>query len=60
MNELDQTLTEMDFDFLGNGEHAMSIDGMRKVLSNDHFLFLDVRTDREKNIVTSLSPYISP
>ncbi len=48
MNELDQTLIEMDFDFLGNGEHSMSVEGMRKVLNNDHFLFLDVRTDREK------------
>jgi rhodanese-related sulfurtransferase len=48
MNELDQTLAAMDFDFLGNGEHAMSVDGMRKVLGNEHFLFLDVRADKEK------------
>lgn len=48
MNELDEALTEMDFDFLGNGEHSMSVDGMRKVLNNDHFLLLDVRTDREQ------------
>lgn len=49
MNELDQTLTEMDLNFLGNGEHAMGVDGMKKVLNNDHFLFLDVRTDKEKD-----------
>ena len=48
MKELDETLTEMDFDFLGNGAHAMSVDGMRKNLGNEHFLFLDVRTDNEK------------
>lgn len=47
MKELDQTLTEMDFDFLGSGEHSISVDGMRKILNNDHFLLLDVRTDRE-------------
>lgn len=52
MNELNQTLTEMDFDFLGNGEHSVSVDGMRKILNNDHFLFLDVRTDREKEYLT--------
>ncbi|TKB10433.1 rhodanese-like domain-containing protein [Desulforhopalus sp. IMCC35007] len=48
MNELDETLTEMNFDFLGNGDHAMSVDGMRKTLGNEHFVFLDVRTDKEK------------
>ena len=47
MNKLDETLTEMDFDFFGTGEHAMSVDGMRKALGNEHFLFLDVRTDKE-------------
>ena len=47
MNELDKVLMEMDFDFLGAGQHAMSVDGMRKVLGNDHFFFLDVRTDQE-------------
>lgn len=47
MNQLDETLTEMDFDFLGKGDHAMSVDGMRKALGNKHFLFLDVRTDKE-------------
>lgn len=49
MKELDETLTEMDFDFLGTGEHAMSVEGMRKVLGNEQFLFLDVRTDKEKD-----------
>jgi rhodanese-related sulfurtransferase len=47
MNQLDQTLTEMDFAFLGKGKHAMSVEGMCKVLSDDHFLFLDVRTEKE-------------
>lgn len=48
MQKLDETLTAMDFNFLGSGQHAMSVDGMRKVLGNDHFFFLDVRTDQEK------------
>ena len=52
MNELHQTLTEMDFDFLSSGEHGMSVDGMRKALNNDHFIFLDVRTDKEQEFVT--------
>ena len=47
MSDLNQILKEMDFLFFGSGEHSMSIEGMRKVLGNDHFLFLDVRTDEE-------------
>lgn len=47
MNKLDQVLAEMDFEFFGSGEHGMSIDGMRKVLGNDHFVFLDTRSDKE-------------
>jgi len=47
MNSLDQVLGEMDFDFFGTGEHGMSIEGMRKMLGNDHCIFLDVRTDKE-------------
>lgn len=47
MNALDQVVAEMDFDFLGTGDHAMSVDAMRKVLGNDHFFFLDIRTEQE-------------
>jgi len=47
MNDLNQVLKEMDFQFFSAGGHGMSIEGMRKVLGNDHFLFLDVRTDEE-------------
>ena len=47
MDDLNRVLTEMNFDFFGSGEHAMSVEGMRKVLDNDHFLFLDVRTEEE-------------
>jgi rhodanese-related sulfurtransferase len=47
MSDLNQILKEMDFQFFGSGEHGMSIEGMRKVVGNDHFLFLDVRTDEE-------------
>ncbi|MGM0655029.1 MAG: rhodanese-like domain-containing protein [Thermodesulfobacteriota bacterium] len=49
VNNLDDVFKEMDFQFFGSGEHGMSIDGMRKVLGNDHFLFLDVRANEEIN-----------
>ncbi|MDD2218782.1 MAG: rhodanese-like domain-containing protein [Desulfoplanes sp.] len=52
MKALDQIVAEMDFDFLGSGEHTMSVEGMRKVLNNDHFVFLDIRTDQEQAYVT--------
>jgi len=47
MTDLDQVLTEMDFQFLATGDHSMSVEGMRKTLNNDHFFFLDVRTEKE-------------
>lgn len=47
MNDLNSLLKEMDFKFLSSGEHSMSIEGMRKALGDDHFVFLDVRTDEE-------------
>ncbi|WP_320042739.1 rhodanese-like domain-containing protein [uncultured Desulfobacter sp.] len=47
MKAFDSLLKDMDFKFLSSGEHSMSIEGMRKVLGNDHFVFLDVRTDEE-------------
>lgn len=47
MNDLNQMLTDMDFKFFSTGEHGMSIEGMCKVLGNDHFVFLDVRSDKE-------------
>lgn len=37
MNDLNRAFKEMDFQFFGSGEHGMSIQGMRKVLNNDHF-----------------------
>lgn len=47
MSSLNKVITEMDFNFFGSGEHGMSIEGMRKVLGNDHFVFLDVRCEKE-------------
>jgi rhodanese-related sulfurtransferase len=47
VEKLNRMLTGMDFDFFSSGAHGMGIDGMRKVLGNDHFVFLDVRTDKE-------------
>ena len=47
MNSLNKVIAEMDFNFFGSGEHGMSIEGMRKVLGKDHFVFLDVRSEKE-------------
>lgn len=47
MNDLNQIFKAMDFQFFSSGEHAMSIEGMRKALGNNHFLFLDVRATEE-------------
>ena len=47
MEKLNQMLSKMDFDFFSAGKHGMSIDGMRKVLGNDHVVFLDVRSNKE-------------
>jgi rhodanese-related sulfurtransferase len=51
MAELSELFKEMDFSFFGSGEHGMSVEGMRKTLGNDHFLFLDVRTDEEAQYI---------
>jgi rhodanese-related sulfurtransferase len=47
MDVLSEMISEMDFEFFGSGQHGMSVEGMRKNLGNDHFLFLDVRTNEE-------------
>ena len=52
MDRFDEFMGEMDFDFLSSGEHGMSVQGMAKALGNDHFVFLDVRTDREAEFVS--------
>lgn len=52
MKELDVVLEEMDFEFLGSGEHSMNIEGMRKALKNDHFMFLDIRSEEEVSYTT--------
>jgi rhodanese-related sulfurtransferase len=52
MKALDEVVAEMDFDFLGSGEHTISVEGVRKALGNDHFLFLDIRSPKEQEYVT--------
>jgi rhodanese-related sulfurtransferase len=52
MKALENVIREMDFDFFGSGEHAMSPEGVRQVLDNDHFVFLDVRADEEARYLT--------
>ncbi len=47
MSDLNTLVTQMDFKFFSSGAHSMSIDGMRKVLGDDHYIFLDVRTHEE-------------
>lgn len=52
MTELDVVLEEMDFEFLGSGEHSMNTEGMRKALKNEHFMFLDIRSEEEVSYTT--------
>ena len=52
MKDLSEKIAEMDFTFLGSGQHAMSIEGMRKNLGSEQVLFLDVRTDEEVGYVS--------
>lgn len=52
MLEFNEIVAEMNFDFLSSGEHGMSVEGMRKALGNDHFVFLDVRTDKEADYIS--------
>ncbi|WP_319471947.1 rhodanese-like domain-containing protein [uncultured Pseudodesulfovibrio sp.] len=47
MEEFNDILEEMDFDFFSTGEHGMSVEAMRHAIGNDHFFFLDVRTNEE-------------
>ena len=51
MNELDQIVASMDFEFFGNSRHGMSVDGMRKALGDERVLFLDVRSGKEVEYV---------
>lgn len=53
MNTLDQVLAEMDADFLGSGEHSMSVKGLRDILAkgSENVVLLDVRTEREQEYV---------
>lgn len=52
MKALNNILTEMDFDYLGSGDHTMSVAGAKKALTNDHFVFVDVRTNKEQEYMT--------
>ena len=52
MESFDDILKEMDFDFFGSGEYGMSLEEAQRVLSNDHFIFLDIRTSEEVERVT--------
>lgn len=52
MNSLNKVLTSMDFDFLGAGKHSMSSETMKASLNDDHFFFLDVRTEQELQHLT--------
>ncbi len=40
MEEFNDILEEMDFDFFSTGEHGMSVEAMRHAIGNDHFFFL--------------------
>jgi len=46
---LADVLREMDIEFLVAGEYGITVDDAANFISNDHFLFLDVRTREEKD-----------
>ena len=49
---LAEVLREMDIEFLVAGEYGITVDDAVKFISNTHFLFLDVRTQEEKEHLT--------
>lgn len=44
MNQLEQAITKMDYDFFGTGQHKMAVETF---LNREDALFLDVRCDEE-------------
>ncbi|BCS95385.1 hypothetical protein DSLASN_10170 [Desulfoluna limicola] len=42
----------MDIEFLVAGEYGITVDEAANFISNDHFVFLDVRTQEEKDHLT--------
>ena len=49
---LADVLREMDIEFLVSGEYGITVDDAVTFIGNDHFLFLDVRTQEEKDHLT--------
>ena len=49
---LADVLREMDIEFLVAGEYGITVDEAANFISNDHFVFLDVRTQEEKDHLT--------
>lgn len=47
MDNFNKVLEKMDFEFLSNGKHSMGLDAMKKVINDEHFLFLDIRSEQE-------------
>lgn len=51
MDVLGEMISKMDFDYLGSGQHGMSLEGLRKNINNENYFFLDVRTKKETEYV---------
>ena len=47
MDRFDKLISEMDFEYFGSGEHAISPEGAAKLAGSDKVFFLDVRTRNE-------------
>ena len=47
MDRFDEVLKEMDFNFFGSGEHAISAPDAARLYSEEKAFFLDVRTREE-------------
>jgi len=52
MNNLDQVLINMDFDFLSQGKQALKIEALPKALQDEHNFFLDVRSSEEMKFLS--------
>ncbi len=48
MNDLEKTISEMDFQYFGNGEHKVEVE---KFLSAGNTIFLDVRAKEEQETI---------
>lgn len=47
MDKLNEVVKDMDFEYFATGQYGATADSLLAMLENDHFFFLDVRTNEE-------------